>query len=59
MLESERRVVGAIGARLRSVGKERYSIEFLNDDGSVRAVRPASPLEVRMWLLLITRPTAG
>jgi hypothetical protein len=44
--------IEAIGAQLRRIGEDRYSVEFLEPDGSVRAVRPASPLEVRMWNLL-------
>ena len=42
----------AIGAQLRRIGEGRYSVEFLDPDGTVRAVRPASPLEIRMWDLL-------
>jgi hypothetical protein len=44
--------IEAIGAQLRRIGEDRYSVEFLEPNGTVRAVRPASPLEVRMWQLL-------
>jgi len=44
----------AVGARMRKVGEDRWSVEFLDGAGGVRAVRPASDLEVRMWGLLCT-----
>lgn len=42
----------AIGAALRPRGEQDYIIEFRNDSGEVKGVRPATPLESRMWLML-------
>lgn len=46
----------AVGAALRSVGGDAFSIEFRNGEGEIKGVRPATPLEARMWLML-TSPT--
>lgn len=42
-----------LGFRVTAINSNtRGSVQHLNPDDSVRAVRPATPAEIEMWLLL-------
>lgn len=51
LADRERFVGEAIGASLHPVGGA-WTVEFRDKSANVRGVRPATPLEVRMWGLL-------
>ena len=46
-----------IGARLRRTGPNSAQVDYLDEDGVVRATRPASILEVRMWDAIVKEET--